>query len=704
MNPRLRPECLITMVNRDSTTIYSGMFPGLVAGDYQLDEISIDLRRLTDQAGVSLILGEIDSLDLSENKLFLHDRPALTFSKLSLNIGSETFVDNRTRHNYQNKRLLCPIKPFRNAYSWIKSFDIESEFERYRSFTIIGSGFSAIEMAFALRRRWPKRNLKLQSFSQKLHPSFKKALKEANISLDPPDSSTSGPKLICTGNKASQWLENSGLKVDKFGRIITHSTLQVAGYPHIFAVGDCGVVANHVRPPSGVWAVRVAKPLARNLEKSFYAKRLSSWKPQKQAIQLITCGNKSMTSIAWLSWRGVVIGPNRLFLKLKKNIDQKFIKRFSKISEMNKQKGIIACRGCAAKISSQPLKAALKEVELCSLSNEPEDAALIHSSIDGFALLQSVDGFPALLNDPWLNARLTTLHACSDLWARGAVVSSAQAIIKLPAVQTNLQEQILTQCLAGIKSALVPQGAALVGGHTFESRSAKSTNIISEIEISLCVNGMVSAKNHLWSKGGLQHGDQILISRSIGTGVIFAAAMRGAADPICIDVAIAQISESQHSLMMNLQEMSTNNASRSFIHACTDITGFGLLGHLGEMIQATNFARKKASLPEIRIKLFGDLIPSLPGAKNLFKEGYESTLAPLNRSYLKLLNFEKNCKPLIELICQNHLYDMTERDVVKRLIVDPQTCGPLVISCEPILAKELVQQFSWTRIGEVDFF
>ena len=71
MNPQLRPKCLITLINRDSSTIYSGMFPGLISGFHQLEKASVDLRLLADRAGVSLVVGEIESLDLSQNRLFL---------------------------------------------------------------------------------------------------------------------------------------------------------------------------------------------------------------------------------------------------------------------------------------------------------------------------------------------------------------------------------------------------------------------------------------------------------------------------------------------------------------------------------------------------------------------------------------------------------------------------------------------------------
>ncbi|MFN5697737.1 MAG: AIR synthase related protein, partial [Cyanobacteriota bacterium] len=99
-----------------------------------------------------------------------------------------------------------------------------------------------------------------------------------------------------------------------------------------------------------------------------------------------------------------------------------------------------------------------------------EDAALVDRSTDGSLLLQSVDGFPALVSDLWLNARLTTLHACSDLWASGAVVERVQAVVTLPEGAAALQQEQLFQTLAGVRSVLDPQGARLIGGHSLEAR------------------------------------------------------------------------------------------------------------------------------------------------------------------------------------------------------------------------------------------
>ncbi|MFM7240147.1 MAG: AIR synthase related protein, partial [Cyanobium sp.] len=94
-----------------------------------------------------------------------------------------------------------------------------------------------------------------------------------------------------------------------------------------------------------------------------------------------------------------------------------------------------------------------------------------------------MDGFPALVDDPWLNARLTTLHACSDLWASGARVLSAQAVVTLPEAAAPIQQQALAHTLAGIRSVLDPLGAELVGGHTLEARDGAG------LALSLSVNG-----------------------------------------------------------------------------------------------------------------------------------------------------------------------------------------------------------------------
>ena len=135
----------------------------------------------------------------------------------------------------------------------------------------------------------------------------------------------------------------------------------------------------------------------------------------------------------------------------------------------------MACRGCAAKLPADPLQQALSRCQSGELASQPEDAHALGTSSQGGQILASVDGFPALISDPWLNGRLTTLHACSDLWASGARVTTAQAIVTVPAIKESAQVDLLSQALAGVRSALIGQSELDWRPHA-ESRQASSTH------------------------------------------------------------------------------------------------------------------------------------------------------------------------------------------------------------------------------------
>jgi selenide,water dikinase len=299
----------------------------------------------------------------------------------------------------------------------------------------------------------------------------------------------------------------------------------------------------------------------------------------------------------------------------------------------------MACRGCAAKLPAAPLAAALGRLSPKGDAPPAEDAARLDVNERGELLLQSVDGFPALLDDPWLNARLTTLHACSDLWACGAQVRSLQAVVTLPEASSAVQEEWLLQSLAGVRSVIDPLGATLLGGHTLEGRDGAG------LGLSLAVNGAVLPQRY-WPKGPLPAGQVLLLTRPIGTGVLFAAAMAGAAKPAWLDAALAVMQQSQAPLVEIL--------AAHGCQACTDITGFGLLGHLGEMLG-----------PGQRVALDPDAIPALPGALELLELGLSSSLAPANAYALAALDGP---------IALNRAATAAQQ----QLWIDPQTCGPLL--------------------------
>jgi len=645
MQPRRRPDRRIVLINRHGSALYSGMVPALIAGIESRDAVEIDLRQLCDRAGVAFLQAEILGVEVHLQKLHLNNRPGLTYGLLSLDVGAIS----RTTNTHGTA-----IKPLEPALEFLADQDPTSS----RPFRVVGAGPAGVEVALALRRRWPQRHLQLQSRPKQLKTLERLILTEARIELiEGSVNNDAVPSLLCTGSRAPEWLESSGLPVNIDGRVRTDHYLQVHEANNIFAAGDCAVIANAPRPASGVWAVRAAQPLAHNLEARCANRAMRSWRPQRLALQLI--GDQQ--GRAWAHWGVLHVGPSSLLWKWKRRIDQRFMEGFRDTTAMTPETPM-ACRGCAAKLPAQPLEAALKKV---GLGGTPEDAARIE---DNQPLLQSVDGFPALLSDPWLNGRLTALHASSDLWACGARVSSAQAVVTLPLLSSHEQQDLLVQTLAGVRSALDEQGASLIGGHTLEARSDSPRPAELGLQLTLCVNGR---SPHPWGKGDIQSGDALLMSRPLGTGVLFAAAMAGATTASALDGVLRVMARSQHHLLDQLEP------HRDSIHACTDITGFGLLGHLGEMLLST---------PTMQVTLLGDEIPSYPNALEMLEKGYASSLAPANRRSWGLLEHR------VQL-------DQPPMSGLMELLVDPQTCGPLLLACSEATANALITEGPWHRIG-----
>ncbi|MCP9805206.1 selenide, water dikinase SelD [Cyanobium sp. T1B-Tous] len=664
-----RPPAQITLVSRHSTALYSGMVPGLVAGLYDTQACSIDLRRLCRLAGVTFVQAEITGLDPQAQELQLEGRPSLRWDWLSLDVGAET-IDTQ-----QATMAIKPLEPF---LQWCGQ-------HHQGGVRIRGGGAAAVEVALALRARGLQPELLLRGSdlhlgSRAANQLGKRLLQAAGITLQ--DASPEAPAdLACTGSRAPRWLAASGLPSDPRGRLLTGASLQVLGHPGLFASGDCGVIADHPRPPSGVWAVRCAPSLAHNLTAAVVGRPLRPWRPQRWALQLLGDGGslrqKPQAVAFWGPW---AIGPSPLLWRWKHSLDQRFMARFSSLKAMDPGRASpMACRGCAAKLAASPLQDALARNGLGGgTPGSAEDAAVIGQTLEGSHLLQSVDGFPALVDDAWLNARLTTLHACSDLWACGARVTTVQAVVTLPELAEQLQADLLSDTLAGIQSVLAPLGARLIGGHTLEARDgAGPLGHPGGLSLVLSVNGCTAA-GEPWAKGPLRPGDGLLLSRPIGSGVLFAAAMAGRAQPAWIDAALLQMQQSQAALVELL--------ARHGCRACTDVTGFGLLGHLGEMLAAS---------PEpSHVRLKAAAIPALAGALPLLEQGWASSLAPSNASALALL--EKRVR-----------LDGPADAARQGLLIDPQTCGPLLAAipadqCDAALAA--LQQAGFAQaalIGQV---
>jgi selenide,water dikinase len=639
-----RPAAQITLVSRHSTALYSGMVPGVVAGLYDPAACAIDLRRLCLLAGVTFVQAEIMNLDPESRELVLEGRPNLRWDWLSLDVGAET-AEAGAGAIQSAAMAVKPLEPFLHWCSQRNSGSVR----------IRGGGAAAVEVALALQARGlqPKlllRSTQLNLGSQAANQLGNQLLRSAGIPIEVNCPVDTAADLACTGSRGPHWLAATGLARNSEGRLLTEASLQVLQQPRLFASGDCGVIASSPRPSSGVWAVRCTQVLAHNLAAAVAGRPLRSWRPQRWALQLLGAGSNTRPQ-AVAFWGPWALGPSPLLWRWKQTVDRRFMAGFSELKAMGPDGGAaMACRGCAAKLAASPLQDALARNGLGGgTPGSAEDAAVIAQAGDGSLLLQSVDGFPALVADAWLNARLTTLHACSDLWASGAQVESLQAVVTLPELATALQADLLSDTLAGIQSVLQPLGARLIGGHSLEARDSQSNPANpAGLSLVLSVNGRAPAGRH-WGKGPLRSGDGLVLCRPIGTGVLFAAAMAGAAQPQWIDAALAQMQQCQASLVELL--------SRRGCRACTDVTGFGLLGHLGEMLAAS---------PEnCHVTLAAAAIPALPGALPLLSAGWASSLAPSNASALALL------EERIQLQGQTDAAHQA-------LLIDPQTCGPLL--------------------------
>lgn len=698
MRPRLRPaHTLVTLVSRQSTAFYSGTLPALVAGLIAAEESAIDLRRLCTLAGVTFLRAEIVGLDPMSRELRLEGRPPLRFDRLSLDVGAVTAggsaePDAAPRLGPEPNGPMPypsgtggtqptgnrawgdsgqPVKPLEPFLAWLSTLTPGS------ALRIRGGGAAAVELALALRTRGYGPRLLLRGRGLRLGSAAanhlgERLLAEAGIPLERSVPQAAPADLACTGSRAPAWLAAAGLPVDAAtGRVLTTASLQVLEHPHLFAAGDCAVVAGAPRPASGVWAVRATPVLATNLQRSLEQpqRRLRPWRSQRRALQLLGDGGWSPKGPrAVVFWGPVALGPSRWLWRWKRHLDQRFLEGFAALAPMGPE--AMACRGCAAKLAAAPLEGALARLEGMARAQAPspsapalnqgqdgvEDAAVLAMAADGSLLLQSVDGFPALVADPWLNARLTTLHACGDLWASGADLESVQALVTLPEAEPALQEELLLQTLAGVRSVLDPLGARLIGGHTLEGRDGAG------LALALTVNGRVDPGRH-WLKGPLREGDALLLSGPLGSGVLFAAAMAGAARPDWMDAALETMQRSQARLVELL--------AAHGCHACTDVTGFGLLGHLGEMLAAG--AGAAAGLPgdgrsaSETVLLEARSIPAFTGALELLDQGWASSLAPANGRALALLEGP------VRLVGE-------AAAAVEALLIDPQTCGPLLAS------------------------
>ena len=697
MKPNLMPDVPITIISRDSSLVYSSMYPSVISRSIRLKQSLIDISSLASSSKISFIKSEVKDIQFNNQKIILNNRPPLEYSKIILNCGSSTKV-SKEFSELVKENIACTIRPFFQSYQFIKSEDAFNT-KNELPFVVTGSGLGAIEIAFALRKRWKNRKLILACNPIKISRRFLRTLEIFNIQIKEDMNFDYKKVLLCTGNSPHSWIKNNILKLDNNGRIITNQYLRAKDFFNIYAVGDCASVGINKRKSSGIIAVKSSKTLCKNINNDFVNKNLRKWIPQKRGLQIVNLFNNNQPK-AFAIYGKLVVGPSRLFWVLKNILDTNFLQQFKKPfmnSIENKSNiSLMDCRGCAAKIPQNVLNESLINSKLKTFADFPEDASEIYRS-EKDIILESLDGFPSLISDPWLNAKITALHACSDLWACGAKLITGQVLISIPKIDNAFQNYIFSQSLDGIRSIFDELGAEIIGGHTFESRNYSHKPYTLGVDLALSVQGVLKVGQSPWNKYGMKPGDVLLMSRPLGVGIFFAACMKNINVYESYDEIFKNLVTSQQKLVENIQSIQ-EKFEIQIVNAATDITGYGFLGHLNEMIQATNAKRRKENLEDIKVVLNLNSFEAYPGVIDLINKGIKSSLFEENYKILDSLRYESD-EPIIDFVLENSI-NPEEGKTIKKLLCDPQTCGPLLISCNEKFEKYLDN--NWYKVGIVD--
>jgi selenide,water dikinase len=476
----------------------------------------------------------------------------------------------------------------------------------------------------------------------------------------------------CTAAAAAPWIAASGLATDERGFLAVRDSLQAQGDDDVFAAGDIAAQVNHPRPKAGVFAVRQAPVLAHNLRAAALGEALREYRPQRRFLSLISLGDREATGD-----RGPFSATGRWVWRWKDRIDRKFMARFETLpaampavtgDSLPETAGAPAvfCGGCGAKVGADALSAALAQLAL----DYPRhcvggggDATAVPAPA-GAPVVQSVDVLRQLVSDPWLMGRIAANHALSDLYACGARPVSALAAVTLPHAGRALLQRELRQLLDGALREFAAVGCQLRGGHSMQGQ---------ELSVGFVVNGTPMADDgRLVGKSGAAPGDALVLTKPLGTGSLFAAHMQLAADGRDVSAAVDS--------MLQSNSVAARLALAHGVSACTDITGFGLLGHLQEMLGDTLGARIELAR-----------LPLLDGVTGLLRAGFVSTMRAANRrSALAALQYSRDAD-----------------EALLEALFDPQTSGGLLVALPAAAAPDLVAALHGAgykgarRVGEV---
>ncbi len=662
------PDARLTCVSNFPVATYSGMLPGVLAGQYPPERMEIDLVRLCAAAGARLVLDDVAGVDVPGRCVLFKDRPPLPFDVLSIGIGSVPEQDVPVEGD-----TLVTIKPMQTFLRRLAArLDTLGTIASARPLRvcIVGGGAGGVEIAFCLQAfllcalpgpffmqivhsgkalvtdarprttRLVERRLEERCVDVRRERTVTRVAAD-HVVLDDGETLPADLVLWATGAAPPPLLAALSLPKDDRGFLLTRPTLLTTADAPVFVVGDTGTRTDAPIRKAGVYAVRQGPVLWDNLHRLLDGRPLLPYEPQAGFLKLLNTGDgRAIGEYKGLTFSG------RWTWRLKDRIDGRFMDKYQKYEMRNgmrsgggaDQSGAstetsgarraafstlgfsrfrtphstlptpMKCAGCGCKLGADVLARVLRRLEvprddriLLGLDT-PDDAAVLKLS-NGLATVVTTDFFTAPLDDPYLVGRIAALNAASDAFAMGAQPVAALANVTIPEGPAAQQEELLFQVLAGSLREFTALRTALVGGHTIEGPqvTAGFTVLAEPMGDALC------------TRSALQPGDALLLTKPLGVGVLLAAHGRATcpADDFMSLVAT----------MLQSNASAARLAVTAGVRAMTDVTGFGLAGHLLEMLRASR----------VSAELTLDAIPLLPGAAERLACGMESTLAPANR-------------------------------------------------------------------------
>ncbi|HEY5106987.1 MAG TPA: selenide, water dikinase SelD [Caulobacteraceae bacterium] len=667
----------VSLVNPEPSVLYTGMLPGHVAGCYARDDLAIDLVKLARFAGARLVLDTVTGLDLAAGMATLAGRPPIAFDVASLDIGVTSQMGMPGADP-----VGTPAKPMAAfALAW-ESFiaDVRAG-RRPPHATVIGAGIGGIELSLAMAQRLLVESPERRAVSVTLverEPRIALSASAAVRALLSASLERAGVRVItaergedwrhdagfvaeAAGARPAPWLASTGVALAD-GFVRTDACLRSVSHANIFAVGDIGAIDGAPRAKAGVYAVRQGPALDFNLRAALTGGRLQPFRPQRDHLKLIGLGGADAVAEKW----GLALQGRPLWA-WKRLIDRRFMARFAALPAMappSPRSGPAAlglveleakdplCGGCGSKVGAATLHAALARLSPPGradvLRGAGDDAAVLAWGPRGAGGAQVItsDHFRAFTEDPYVFAQIVTEHAMGDVWAMGAAPQAALASIVLPPMSDAKQGDTLAEVLAAMQTALRAAGADLVGGHTSAG---------AELILGLTVTGLTDERPPI-GLDGARAGDLLILTKPIGVGTVLAAEMRGLARGEWVAAALRQMTASSGAAAARLRDSAT---------AMTDVTGFGMAGHLHAMAQASR----------VRAELWLDAVPWADGAVDLAAAGVSSSLYPQNAR-------------LPVAACEQ-----IRGDPRFTLLFDPQTAGGLLAALPRAAAAAVVDAF-----------